>query len=322
MLFVLLVAVVFADYCSVDNSLDGVDYTLNDIYNQKYCGDVCPCTGDDCTMDFSNSNQREIGNVTGSIGTLITRYYELTYALYIEDSFVVNKVIVNSIRTQYKLDEAAKLSVVSTEKNENATDSSFTTIFRCNKECTVFDSNFVKEKDNSYSFIAERNDDDEDIPSTLTLQNVHFTIGYVSDENAYIYARENVALKLQDVQFTIDGSDDEKTKYASTPIPLIYNAKGFEESVVTVDGDYTVESKCDGKWIVAVPTGAKEFECFDPTITTGSEGLEQGCNIAFIIMYSFSLATLAVILTVFAVLLLIPFVKSKLGKGRVDYDSL
>ncbi|KAL7718888.1 Uncharacterized protein QTN25_003839 [Entamoeba marina] len=199
-MFLLFITLTFADYCSVDTNYDGVDYNSIAIYNQRYCGNVCPCSGNDCIMDFTESNQREIGNVTGEIGTLITR----------------------------------------------SSKSTFTTIFRCDGECTIFDSEFIKEKENNVVF---------------TLQNIHFNLGFVSNQNSYIFARDHVTTILQNILFTIGGTNDDTQKYSKTPIPLFYNANGFVDVNTTVEGvnNYTLNIVCDGKWLIASPTNSVNF---------------------------------------------------------------
>ncbi|KAL7718863.1 Uncharacterized protein QTN25_003815 [Entamoeba marina] len=323
-MFLLFITLTFADYCSVDTNYDGVDYNSISIYNQRYCGNVCPCSGNDCIMDFTESNQREIGNVTGEIGTLITRDFDYTFAFYIDNVFKVNKAIISSTRTQYKINDNSALSIAQSEKLEGSSKSTFTTIFRCDGECTIFDSEFIKEKENSITFISEKNDNGVEKNVVFTLQNIHFNLGFVSNQNSYIFAREHVTTILQNILFTIGGTNDDTQTYSKTPIPLFYNANGFVDVNTTVEGvnNYTLNIVCDGKWLIASPTNSVNFQCFDPTITTGSEGLEKGCNIAFIVMISLSLLTLFTILIAFAILLTIPFVKSKLRKNEDDYGVI
>ncbi|EDR28759.1 hypothetical protein EDI_342090 [Entamoeba dispar SAW760] len=324
MLLIFFIALALANKCTFDEHIsDNTNYQDGSVYHERYCDTLCPCEGDDCEMDFSSTPSREIVNVTGQIGTLITRAYDLTFAIYVNDVFKTNNVILKSQRIQYKLANSSTITIGSQAVEENNTVATGNTIFRCAGTCTISDSTIAKTGNESISFICEKDLSE----ASYNIINTVFTVSFDSDSFSHIYARENVIFSVLDnVKFIVDATEEKLNENAEVAIPLMYNAKGFPEkmtvSVSAENKEYDVVNQCDGQWLVAVPKGTNvTIDCFDPTVTTGSESLETGCEIAFIVIICLADTTLLIVLIVFGTLALLPMIKRKLGKGEDDYNK-
>nr|BAN41184.1 hypothetical protein [Entamoeba invadens] len=335
MLF-LLVALAFCASaevkCTFDKNTESSDQTnfeVNENYHERYCGTECPCRGvEGCVLDYTEFPDRDLSNVTGTVATIIGKTYDLTFALRVKDTLSVETVMLGSNRTQYKLEEGATLSVGKQQK-VGGTNGSFCTIIRCTKSCTIKNSNFEKDLDYSITFI--NNPDNTETNTTINIDTVTFTIDFASDDRQQVFTRENVVMGTLKAVFKIKGTNEDVLNHANTQVPLFYSENGFnkENTEVTAqlnDGltgiTYTVDYQCDGKWIVAVPSGdSKPIECFDPTISTGDQSLEDGCDIAFIVIICMADVTLLLVLGVFGTLAILQFLKNRKHAGTEGADA-
>lgn len=315
-----LITLAFSNVCTFDENIKSYDFLPEENYHERYCDTPCPCSGDDCTMDFTNVQVRNITNATGEIGTLITKDYEYTFSLEIpsQETLQINKLQIRSYRTHFKLGEESTLIVKTTEKDETYEHSNYTTLIRCNTKCTIKDSEFVKEVNDSISFISNKDEEGEIIPSTISIENVKFHVQHDSDKFNQNYVREKTTVEKLSAVFVIDDENIDSFDI----IPLFYASEGFAETIldnnaVTVESKadmiWTIKLKCDNKWIVAIKgTEDKELsECYDPTITDGDVELADACETAFIVIICLADTALAILLVVFAVLALIPVIKKK-----------
>ena len=320
-ILVLLVALSSAYYCQVDPSEASTNYLNETGYEQKYCTEdkvSCPCSGSDCTIDYKEYTEREVYNVSGNVYTFITRNYSYTFALNITDEFIADQVQVYSKRVQYKLQDGASLTVKKIVLGENGT---YATLVRCNGTCTVKDSAFVLQDGEAVSFI---NDKDAEKTSTIVLDNVEFEVPAVTGDNSHVYSRENVAVNLKNVKFNIEDNGN-NTEF----VYLFYGVNEFDVENVTAETDagvaFQTKEICNGTWLVAYKEGfdPETIECINPTVSSEDEGLEDGCLISFIVIVCLADTTLFIILCIFAVLLLLPLIKRKLGKqGSSEYGIL
>jgi len=323
MLFLLFIALSFADKCTYDEHRDNTDYYNNENYHERYCATICPCNIKEdptCEMDFTSAPMREMENVTGSVNELVTRNYEYTFAFNVKGSFSAEKVLIKSGRVHYKLADGASLTIKDQVASEDISFATGNTIIRCAGKCTVNNSKFPKRKDESISFIA-----DGDNSAVYKVEQNTFQVSFESDEFSQNYVRENVNFEsFVGNNFVVIDDEAVVNANANKPIPLFYSATSFPENVekdnvITVAGSksYSLKLSCGGKWLTGVPDASVEYtECVDPTVTKGSKSLEEGCNIAFIVVIVLADTTLLLVVLTFVVLLLLPLIKRKLGKGE------
>jgi len=309
-----LITLINAHICEYDTQTELEDFLNPDTYYQKYCeadgGYSCPC--DNCDYDFRNYPNRDVLNVTGVINTLYTEFYNNTFALNVTDEVIINKVVTNSLKIQYKLNNGASLTVHDIKVNSSYANR--TTTIRCVGKCSVKNSVFTYGENESLSFITEN---DDKVNGTFTLENVVINLPAYSKDNYYTYVLDNVNLTFNGVTFSVTGEND-----TTSFVYLIYtrgkfSQKDLEGIDIVSDKDYNLTIICDGQWIIGAITGydVSQIKCIDPTQANVDKTLEDVCFYVFLVIVILAAITLFTILCVFGVLILLPVIKRKLGKS-------